>query len=351
MKNVHPSLLWLLPAALLLSCGNNGTSKAQADSTGKTAAAPSGDSTRPAADPALPWTATTLDSARYNSLMKALANGDSSGKWPAKAPLPRAGAVLPFYRIVAFYGNLFSKKMGVLGEYPKDEMIAKLKGEMKSWGAADTTLPVLPALHYIAITAQGAPGKDGGYRARMPHHQIDTIMNWAREINALTFLDVQIGHSSLMREVPTLEEYLKQPTVHLGIDPEFSMKGGEVPGRRIGTFDASDINWTIDYLADLVRKNNLPPKILVVHRFTERMVQNFASIKKVPEVQIVMDMDGWGDKTLKLSSYLAYIKRDPVQFAGFKLFYKNDIRHDPNGMYTPKEVLSLTPKPIYIQYQ
>ena len=81
------------------------------------------------------------------------------------------------------------------------------------------------------------------------------------------------------------------------------------------------------------------------------MVTNVPSIKKTPQVQVVMDMDGWGDKILKRSSYLLYIYKEPVQFTGFKLFYKNDIRKDPNGMLTPEEVLKLTPKPIYIQYQ
>src|SRR5690349_4062585 len=47
-------------------------------------------------------------------------------KWPVKMPPPRPGAVLPAKRIVAFYGNPLSKKMGVLGEYPKDKMLAML---------------------------------------------------------------------------------------------------------------------------------------------------------------------------------------------------------------------------------
>jgi hypothetical protein len=292
-----------------------------------------------------------LDTAKYNAILKDLANGDTSGKWPVKAPYPVDGAVLPFHRIVAYYGNLYSKRMGALGEYPKEEMLRRLKAEVANWQKADTSLPVIPALHYIAVTAQGAPGKDGKYRARMPHNQIDTMLNWAKEINALVFVDVQVGHSSLQAEIPVLEKYLSMPNVHLGIDPEFSMKGGERPGARIGTYDAADINYVIDYLAGIVKKNNLPPKILVVHRFTERMVTNYRNIKKVPEVQTVIDMDGWGDKILKLSSYLAYVKRDPVHFAGFKIFYKNDTKHDPNGMYTPQEVLKLIPKPIYIQYQ
>ena len=151
--------------------------------------------------------------------------------------------------------------------------------------------------------------------------------------------------------MPNLEQYLKLPTVHLGIDPEFSLKNGEIPGRKIGTFNAEDINDAIDYLADLVRKNNLTPKILVVHRFTQGMVTGYERIKKVPEVQVVMDMDGFGDKILKRSTYLRYIYREPVQFTGFKLFYKNDTKPNTTGMFTPEELLKFTPKPIYIQYQ
>lgn len=294
-----------------------------------------------------------IDTIAYDRISKELANGDTTGKWPVKAPYPSPGAILPFHRILAFYGNLYSKKMGALGEYPKKEMIAKLKGEVKSWQAADTTLPVVPALHYVAVTAQGAGGKDGKFRSRMPSHQIDTIINWANEIKGLAFLDVQVALSTLPAEIPLLEKYLIIPNVHLGIDPEFAMlgKGGKRPGSVIGTYNADEINYVIDYLAGIVKKNNIPPKILVVHRFTNGMVRDYQRIKRVPQVQVVMDMDGWGDKILKKSSYLLYEKRDPVQFTGFKLFYKNDIRSAPDQLYSPKEVLSFQPKPIYIQYQ
>ena len=292
-----------------------------------------------------------IDTTEYNSLIKALSNNDTTGLWPAKIVYPLPGAVLPYHRIVAFYGNLYSKKMGILGELPKDSMLNKLKGEVAKWQAADSSLPVIPALHYVAVTAQGAPGKDGKHRMRMPFHQIDTIVNWAKEINALVFVDIQVGHSFVKDEVPPLETYLKMPGVHLGIDPEFSLKNGEVPGTKIGSFNAEDVNDAIDFLADLVRKNNLPPKILIVHRFTQGMIRGYQDIKKVPEVQVVMDMDGWGDKILKRSTYLRYIYREPVQFTGFKLFYKNDTKTGADQLYTPQELLKFTPKPIYIQYQ
>jgi len=293
----------------------------------------------------------TIDTALYNKLMVNLANHDTTGKWPVKTPYPLPGAVLPFHRIVAFYGNLYSKRMGILGELPKNEMLKKLKQEVDNWQAADASIPVIPALHYIAVTAQGAPGKDGKHRMRMPSSQIDTIMNWANEIDGLVFLDIQVGLSSVHDEVPPLEKYLKLPQVHLGIDPEFSMKNGSVPGKKIGTFSADDINAAIDDLAAYVKKYNLPPKILIVHRFTQGMLTNYKAIKKVPEVQVVMDMDGWGDKTLKRSTYLRYIYAEPVEFTGFKLFYKNDTKTGAGQLYTPKELLKFIPKPIYIQYQ
>ena len=107
-----------------------------------------------------------------------------------KHEYPLAGAVLPFNRIVAYYGNLSSNRMGALGKWPKKEMIPKLLDEVKKWSDADSVIKAIPALHYIAVTAQGAAGKDGKWRLRMPFKQIDTILNWAKEINALVFLDV-----------------------------------------------------------------------------------------------------------------------------------------------------------------
>ncbi len=292
-----------------------------------------------------------IDTADYNKKMHALSNLDTTGHWPVKTPYPLPGALLPYNRIVAFYGNLYSKKMGILGEIPKAEMLKKLLQEVANWQSADSAVHVIPALHYVAVTAQGAPGADKKYRLRMPFHQIDTIISWAKQINALAFLDIQVGHSSVKDEVTPLEKYLSLPNVHLGIDPEFSMKNGEVPGSKIGTFNSDDINAAIDFLATIVRKNHLSPKVLVVHRFTQGMVTGYDKIKTIPEVQVVMDMDGFGEKYLKRSTYLRYIFREPVQFTGFKLFYKNDNKINTSGMFTPQELLLFTPKPIYIQYQ
>ena len=286
----------------------------------------------------------------YKEKMNHIINGDSSGRWKVGETEPLAGAILPYKRIIAYYGNLYSKNMGILGELPKQEMLDKLQEEAKSWEEADTLMQVQPALHYIAVTAQMLPGKANKYRLRMPFSQIDSVLKMAEQINAIVFLDIQVALSTLEEEVPQLEKYLKLPNVHLGIDPEFSMKGGEKPGTVIGSFNAADINYTTEYLQKIVKANNLPPKILVVHRFTQAMVKNYKDIKILPEVQVVMHMDGWGFPAKKINTYKQFIAKEPVEYTGFKIFYKNDTKG--NGrLLTPHELLKLKPQPVYIQYQ
>ena len=272
-------------------------------------------------------------------------------KWPVKMPEPLPGAIFPKNRVVAYYGNPLSKKMGVLGEYQKDTMLRMLDREVIRWAKADPSHPVVPALHLIATVAQGTPGKAGLYRLQMRDSMVNEVYSWIKAKNGLFFIDVQVGKSSVQAELPRLRPFLENPDVHLAIDPEFAMAtSGKVPGTVIGTLDAADINWAVNWLDQIAREKNLPPKILIVHRFTRKMVTNASKIRYTPHVQVVMDMDGWGPPWLKFDSYHDYVKAEPVQFTGFKLFYHNDTKKgDP--MLTPAEVLRLTPKPLYIQYQ
>ncbi|GAC1470017.1 MAG: lipoprotein [Desulfuromonadaceae bacterium] len=271
--------------------------------------------------------------------------------WPVNCPPPLPGSILPSKRIVAYYGNPLSKKMGALGEFPKDEMLQRLKGEVAKWQAADPATPVQPALHLIAVVAQGEPGKSGKYRMIMPDKVINQVYGWAKEAGAILFIDIQTGHDDIRSVLPHFEWILKNPDVHLGIDPEFNLiKSGKKPGTKIGTYDAADINYASGYLQELVKKYNLPPKVFTVHRFTRTGVTNSKIIVLRPEVQIVMHMDGWGAPWLKRDSYKDYVVAEPVQYTGFKLFYHNDTKKgDP--LLTPQELLKLNPKPLYIQYQ
>ncbi len=308
-------------------------------------------------EPYAPFVAVPIHATSSSTLAFAssTATGTTSMKetlWHTKTVYPNYGAIFPFNRVVAYYGNFYSTKMGVLGEYPREEMLSKLKAEVSKWQIADPTTPVIPAIDYIAVTAQASAGKDGMYRLRMPDSQIDKALSMAKEVHGVLILDVQVGLSTLQKELPLLEKYLKKPNVELAIDPEFSMtKSKRPPGTVIGTYSAEDINYASSYLARLVRLYRLPPKFLIVHRFTEAMVTDYKKIKPLPEVQIVIDMDGWGSPARKLRTYKDVIFSEPVQFTGFKLFYKNDAKYPSTHMLTPKEVLRLAPRPIFIQYQ
>jgi hypothetical protein len=274
---------------------------------------------------------------------------DSEPRWPAY-PTPLAGSILPARRIVAFYGNPLSRRMGILGAQPVDSMLARLDREVAAWTAADTATPVQPALHLIAVVAQGTPGRDGKYRQRADTALIERVYGWAQSHGALLFLDVQLGRSSLKDELPRLLPFLRRPDVHLGLDPEFAMGEKGTPGTRIGSLDARDVNEAIDLLADLVTTDSLPPKVLVVHRFTRDMLTHYTRIRLDPRVQVVINMDGWGPPWMKRESYRRYVARYPVEFTGFKLFYRNDTKQGDKLM-TPADVLALFPRPIYIQYQ
>ncbi|MEZ4601674.1 MAG: hypothetical protein R2940_17935 [Syntrophotaleaceae bacterium] len=271
--------------------------------------------------------------------------------WPVTGPAPLPGAILPHKRIVAFYGNPLSWRMGILGKSPKEEMLRQLQEEMARWRAADPSMDIQPALHLIAVTAQTTPGRAGKYRMIMLDEVVTQVYEWAKEAEALLFIDIQTGHDDIRNLLPRFEWILKNPDVHLGIDPEFNLvKSGAVPGTEIGTFDAADVNYVTGYLRDLVRKHNLPPKVLTVHRFTSNGVTNYRDIELTPEIQIVMHMDGWGGPWLKRDSYKRYVVAEPVQYTGFKLFYHNDTKKgDP--LMTPEELLRLQPRPLYIQYQ
>jgi hypothetical protein len=296
-----------------------------------------------------------------------------SAKWPVKGPDTLPGSLLPSYRIIAYYGNPRSTRMGIMGQVPPDSMLLRLEKVAMEWALADPDRKVMPALHLIATVAQGQPGAGKKYRLRMGDSLINRVASWAEERGWIVFLDIQIGHSTVAAELEPLIPFLQRPYVHLALDPEFAMKSGGLPGKRIGTLDAADVNHAIDVLAEVVTEHELPPKVLVVHRFNRKMLTNTDSIRLDPRVQVVIQMDGFGAPAHKQDAYRFWISPHPVQYAGFKLFYKND--RDPrtklpgfepscdrmtyelvgcgdDGLMTPAQVIrSLYPVPLYVQYQ
>lgn len=263
----------------------------------------------------------------------------------APAPCP-PGKLLPECRIVSYYGNPLSKKMGILGEIPVDQMLDRLEAQAEEWRRADPATPVLPALELVATVASPTPGPDGRYNNRMPDALIEKVIGWAARRGWLVILDVQIGHSTVRAEVERLRPFLERPHVHLALDPEFDMPRGIRPGKRIGTSDGEDVNVASILLSTIAAQGSLPPKLLIVHRFTEPMLMRRERIRLDPRVQIAVVMDGFGTPALKRKVYRVTVTNEPVQHAGIKLFYKND-----KPVMTPAELLKLEPKPLVVIYQ
>jgi len=254
-------------------------------------------------------------------------------------------ALLPGSLVVTYYGNPLSRQMGILGALPPREMTNRLADTARAWQAADPSAVVRPGLELIAVVASNKP-EGGSYCLRTPRPVIEEVIGWARRRGWLVVLDIQPGRSTVLSQIDYLRPYLERPDVELALDPEFEMPRGARPGARIGRSDAEDVNVAIIELAKIVAERRLPPKLLLVHRFTDGMLRRRDRIRLDPRVQVAMVMDGFGTPGLKKAIYRREIERRPVEYAGIKLFYKND-----KPMLTPAQVLGLEPRPSVVIYQ
>ncbi|MGE5833279.1 MAG: hypothetical protein ACM4AI_02245, partial [Acidobacteriota bacterium] len=246
--------------------------------------------------------------------------------------------------LVTWYGNPRSAQMGVLGEQTGDARAAALRRQAEAY-AELTSKRVLMAYHLVAVVAQCTPGADGRWRRRETPDVIQTLLDEGRANGFRLVLDIQPGRSSVADEIDALKPFLSEPDVDLALDPEFGMADCEVPGQQIGSLRAADVNLALDRLEGLIAARRLPPKILIVHQFRLDMLPDKARIRRSGVVDLVLNMDGFGSQSLKLSSYRA-VMRQPLPFAGIKLFYRQD-----SGLFTPTQVMALMPTPAVIVYQ
>jgi hypothetical protein len=256
----------------------------------------------------------------------------------------RPASVLDGHLMITWYGNPRSARMGILGEQSGQTRADALRRQASAY-APLTTRRILMAYHLVAVVAQCTPGADGLWRRRETRDVIDGLLAEARANGFRLVLDVQPGRSSVAVEVDALAPYLREPDVDLALDPEFSMTECEIPGREIGQLSAADVNAALDRLEALVRAHQLQSKVLIVHQFRLDMLPDTSKIRASTLVDVVLDMDGFGSQALKLSSYRAVMRR-PLAYAGIKLFYRQD-----TNLFSPAQVLKLTPQPSVIVYQ
>ncbi len=265
---------------------------------------------------------------------------------PPPSQLPGGGRTLfPRYRIVAYYGAPGTTTLGILGEGAVRAGQDLLR-QAAPYSQIDGR-PVLPAFEIIATIASRGPQSDGTYRRRIPFAELMPFIDEARRIKAYTILDVQPGRADFMPEVEVYGSLLAAPDVGLALDPEWHVAPDQTPGvgDYRGTVDAATINEVVQYLTDIVKRDNLPQKLLVIHQFTQSMVIDRAAVRPTPQVAVVFDLDGFGDPDAKVQKYVSF-SDDARYHYGFKLFYKQDFR-----LMQPVVVLGLSPTPDLIVYQ
>ena len=285
-------------------------------------------------------------------LVRGSRGGGSGGTTaePGGAPsepvqLPRGGTrLLPDYRLVGYYGAPQDPQLGELGIGTPAQASRRLDEQAKGYQGKR---PVQPFLELLASVANADPGADGLYRTQQPRSVIERYHEQSRADRDLLVLDIQPGHADFSDEVDRLMPYLRDPDVGLALDPEWHVGPDEVPGQVIGSMEASEVNGIAARISRLVEKRGLPEKLLIVHRFTEDMVQNANQLRTYPGVAIVLNTDGFGAPPEKVVKYkdLHATKRSGL-FSGFKLFYSED-----TDLMSPDRVLGLKPRPDLIVYE
>ncbi len=256
------------------------------------------------------------------------------------------GGILPNNRILSFYGFPGNPDMGVLGEYDMQRLLELLREQAAEYEEADPSRPVVLAFEVIASVAQREPQADGSYLLDTPSSVLDEYASFTRENGLLLILDAQVGYRTVENDVKGLRPWLQQEHVHLAIDPEFAMDEGQIPGEHIGSIDAVDVEWAQRWLVDLANEADVSPKVLIVHQFKESMITHKDQIVPIPGVQLVIDADGWGPPELKKSTYEFVNNVTPVEYAGVKLFYRQDV-----PLMSAEDIVNLDPSPLFVMYQ
>lgn len=248
--------------------------------------------------------------------------------------------------IVTYYGSPRTPSMGILGQHAPDDAADLLAARALRFEAASGGEPVLPAIHLVYAVAQPQAKSDGLYLQYVDDRTVRQYIELARRRGFVLILDLQIGHSNALAEVQKVAKYLAEPDVFVALDPEFALGGSLKPGDVIGSIDASDINAVQWYLAALSRRFDVPKKMLIVHQFQAEMITNTAAIERHDDVDLVVDMDGYGPADIKEAKYARYGAAAYAAFGGIKVF----LQHDPDPL-SEAALLRITPRPAIFVYQ
>jgi hypothetical protein len=267
----------------------------------------------------------------------------------AQATLPRGGReVFPRYRLVGYAGVTGAPTLGRLGTGPLNQRVAEIERMAKPYAAGREILPVVEV---IATVVQGSPGRDGKYRVRLSDAQIAAYHKAVRKHRGVLLLNLQPGRSEFLAEAKAFEKWLKHPDVGVALDPEWAMDPGQRPGRVYGHTTGAELDGVARYLAGLVKRYNLPEKVMVYHQVARSVVRRESGLKAHVGVVMIKSVDGLGHPGPKKNTYRVVNKSTPKHVhPGFKLFFTED-RRNGGRLMTPQEVLGLKPRPDYVMFE
>jgi hypothetical protein len=245
--------------------------------------------------------------------------------------------------LVAYYGTAGTGVLGVLGEAPPDQMHRRLRRAAQPFGLDGER--VQPVYELIVTIADPVPGPGADFSHDIAADRVRDYIEAAHRHQALVVLDLQPGRADFLTVAKRWAWALRDPWVGLALDPEWRMGPRQVPGRVIGSVAAAEVNQVSGWLSDLVDREGLPEKPLVLHQFRASMIREIERVKDREGIALVQHADGFGTQAQKLATYRALAR--PGQFVmGFKLFYDEDVNR-----FTPREVRRIRPGVRFVSYQ
>ena len=245
--------------------------------------------------------------------------------------------------LVAYYGTAETGALGVLGETPPDVMQRRVQRAARPF--ARRKQPVQIVYELIVSIADRYAGPGGDYSHDIPRREVQKYIDAAHRHDALLLLDIQPGRSDFLTVAKRWAWALKDPYVGIALDPEWRMGPHDVPGGRIGSVGAGEVNRVSAWLRDLVARHALPQKLFVLHQFRTDMIDDIGAIEPRRGLVMVQHIDGFGTPGQKLDTLHAVAR--PRQFLmGFKLFYDED-----TDRMSAADVRRIRPRVRFVSYQ
>ncbi|MFZ0015374.1 MAG: hypothetical protein WAL25_14810 [Acidimicrobiia bacterium] len=250
-------------------------------------------------------------------------------------------------RYVAYYGHPETEALGVLGEQDPEQTRVLMQDFVEAYAADGAQ--VIPTFEIIASVASAGPTEDDDYSFEWPAESFGEWIDYAEENDMYVVLDLQSGRDDFLSQAMQYQELLELPFVGLALDPEWRLTDSQVHLEQTGTVDAAEINETVDWVADLVRDEGLPQKMMIVHQFKTSMITSRADIVERPEIQMIIQMDGDGTSPQKDASWDRVLEGGGD--AHWAWGWKNFFDEDEPGPPSPESTINRVPSPVFISYQ